>query len=111
MNLTKHKKVILLSGSKKLFILLGRYEKDLSIVDEHLQAHRDFLELGFQKNYFLVSGPQIPRTGGIILSQLKDKKILEDFFSQDPFVKMGIASYQIIEFTPVKYHEAIKELI
>lgn len=94
-----------------MFIVIVHYEKDLSIVDEYLQAHRDFLEQGFQKNYFLASGPQEPRTGGIILSQLKDKKILEDFLAGDPFMKKGIAIYQIIAFTPVKYHESIKDLI
>ena len=76
-----------------------------------MQAHRDFLEQGFQKNYFLASGPQEPRTGGIILSQLKDKKILEDFLADDPFMQKGIAIYQIIAFTPVKYHQSIKDLI
>jgi uncharacterized protein YciI len=94
-----------------MFIVIVHYEKDLSIVDEYLQAHRDFLEQGFQKNYFLVSGPQEPRTGGIILSQLKDKKILEDFLADDPFMQKGIAIYQIIAFTPVKYHQSIKDLI
>ena len=94
-----------------MFIVIVHYEKDLSIVDEYLQAHRDFLEQGFQKNYFLASGPQEPRTGGIILSQLKDKKILEDFLADDPFMQKGIAIYQIIAFTPVKYHQSIKDLI
>jgi uncharacterized protein YciI len=94
-----------------MFIVIVHYEKDLSIVDEYLQAHRDFLEQGFQKNYFLASGPQEPRTGGIILSQLRDKKILEDFLADDPFMQKGIAIYQIIAFTPVKYHQSIKDLI
>ena len=94
-----------------MFVVLLHYEKNLKTVDAHLQAHRDHLELGNQKNYLLASGPQNPRTGGIILSQLKEKVILDAFLREDPFVKMGIASYQIIEFTPVKYHEAIKALV
>ena len=94
-----------------MFVVLMHYEKELQVVDTHLQAHREHLEQGYQRNYLLASGPQNPRTGGVMLSQLKEKTTLEAFLKADPFVKRGIASYQIIEFTPVKYHQAIKALV
>lgn len=94
-----------------MFVIIANYLKPLSEVDKYLQAHRDHLELGYQKNYFIASGPQEPRVGGVILSQLEDKKLLEEFLAQDPFYLNEIASYQMIEFHPVKFHQDFRGLM
>ena len=49
----------------------------------------------FENNYFIASGPQNPRTGGIILSQLQDRKKLEDILKDDPFQIHDIADYKM----------------
>lgn len=87
-----------------MFIVLLVYQKPIEMIDNYLLAHRAFLEEGYQKNYLIASGPQNPRTGGVLISQLKDKKILESFIQQDPFYVHQLADYQIIEFDPVKFH-------
>ena len=87
-----------------MFIVLLNYRKPLQEVDLHLQAHRQFLEEGYRKGYFIASGPQIPRTGGVILSCLSSKEELETLLKQDPFYCHNIASYSIIEFQIVKWH-------
>lgn len=88
-----------------MYLIILTYQKPLDIVEQFLTQHRDYLEMGYQKNYLIVSGPKIPREGGILLSQLRDKKVLIDFLQQDPFYLNGIADFEIIEFTPVKYHQ------
>lgn len=88
-----------------MFIIMVSYIKPLEIVDQHLVAHRLFLEEGYQNNCFVVSGPLNPRTGGVIISQLNDRKRLEDILKRDPFSLYGVAQYEILEFTPVKYHQ------
>jgi uncharacterized protein YciI len=88
-----------------MFVIIVSYLKPIEDVDKFLLEHRAFLELGYQKNYFIASGPQNPRTGGIILSQLKNKKELENILSEDPFSREHLAHYNIIEFEPVKYHQ------
>ena len=87
-----------------MFVILVTYKKPLDIVDKYLSDHANFLDHGYQKNYFIVSGRKNPRTGGIIFSQLKDRNQLEDMIKQDPFYIHEIADYEIIEFTPGKYH-------
>jgi uncharacterized protein YciI len=94
-----------------MFVILSTYLKGIEEVDEFLLAHRNFLQEGYEKNYFIASGPQNPRTGGVILSQLQDKQKLLNFLANDPFQINGIADYQVIEFSPVKYHESFKEFI
>ncbi|HEU5280605.1 MAG TPA: YciI family protein [Gammaproteobacteria bacterium] len=87
-----------------MFVILVTYKKPLETVDKHLVDHADFLEKGYEKNYFIVSGRKNPRTGGIIISQLKDRNQLENILKNDPFYIHEIADYEIIEFIPGKYH-------
>lgn len=94
-----------------MFIIIGRYLKELSVVDEHLQDHRDYLKQGYQNNYLLLSGPKNPRVGGVMISHLKDRTVLEHFLNQDPFYLLGIASYEIIEFNPVQAHPNLTFLL
>lgn len=94
-----------------MFVILSTYLKGIEVVDQFLISHRNFLQEGYDKNYFIASGPQNPRTGGIILSQLQDRQTLVDYLAHDPFLIHGIAHYEVIEFTPVKYHESFREFI
>jgi uncharacterized protein YciI len=94
-----------------MFVILVQYTKAIQEVDQYLSAHRDYLETGYQKGYLMASGPQNPRTGGVLLSQLKDRRILNAFLEHDPFYMHDIASYQVIEFTPVKFHQLLASFI
>lgn len=87
-----------------MFVILVTYKKPLAIVDMHLEDHADFLQKSYEKNYFIVSGRKNPRTGGIIISQLKDRSQLENILQNDPFHIHEIADYEIIEFIPGKHH-------
>ncbi|NDH68525.1 MAG: BMP family ABC transporter substrate-binding protein, partial [Gammaproteobacteria bacterium] len=40
-----------------------------------------------------------------------DKKQLEELMANDPFQIHGIATYTLIEFTPVKYHQNLADLV
>jgi uncharacterized protein YciI len=86
-----------------MFVINLVYKKPLEIVEGYVVEHRLFLDEGYKKNFFIMSGPKNPRTGGIIISQLKDRVQLEKILQQDPFNIHGIADYEIIEFNPIKY--------
>lgn len=94
-----------------MFIIMITYKKPLESVDQYLAAHRLFLEEGYKKNFFIASGPKIPRSGGVIISQLKDRTQLQRILKQDPFQIHDIADYDIIEFDPVKYHTNFSSFI
>lgn len=94
-----------------MFVIQLQYKVSIEKVDQHLVEHRNFLEAGYQKNYFIASGPKNPRTGGIILSQLKDRTQLDNILKQDPFAINHIADYEIIEFTPVKFHPDFESFV
>lgn len=83
-----------------MFIISLDYIKPITVVEEHLAAHREFLEEGFNKGYFLLAGRKNPRTGGIIISSSGDKALLEEFIKSDPFYLYQIAEFSITEFIP-----------
>jgi uncharacterized protein YciI len=94
-----------------MFLILITYKKPIHEIEQHLTVHREFLEEGYQQNYFVVSGPRNPRTGGIVISQLNNRKQLEDIIKNDPFIVHDLVDYEIVEFTPVKYHKDFADFI
>ncbi|MBA3662214.1 MAG: GTP cyclohydrolase [Gammaproteobacteria bacterium] len=87
-----------------MFIVTLTYKQPLEIVDQHLAEHRAYLEEGYRYNFFVTSGPKKPRNGAIIISNLKDREQLEGILKEDPFNVNGVTEYDIVEFTPTKYH-------
>ena len=85
-----------------MFIVMLKYKKPVTQVDEVVAAHRAFLDEGYKKDYFLASGPLNPRNGGVILTRALPRTTLDAVLQNDPFYREGIADYEVIEFDPVK---------
>jgi uncharacterized protein YciI len=85
-----------------MFVLLSRYLKPLDEVDKVLAEHRAFLEKHYASGDLLISGPQNPRTGGVIVTKEMTRDAVEAMLASDPFVREGVSEYQIIEFNPTR---------
>lgn len=83
-----------------MYIVSLTYKVPNDVVDEYLEAHVEFLKEQYRKGYFLASGRKVPRSGGVILSGIDCKEVLDQVISQDPFNQNGVADYEIIEFIP-----------
>lgn len=94
-----------------MYLIILTYQKDLSEVEKHLEAHRAYLDKHYALGHFVASGAQVPRTGGVILCKAGNRGEVEAIIAQDPFYKHQIATYQIIEFTPTKYSEAFGKVL
>lgn len=86
----------------KYFIIEITYTASLDKIDETLPEHRAFLQTGYDKGWLLMSGPQNPRTGGIIVARAPSLEELQNLFTNDPYQVKGQATYRFIEFNPVK---------
>jgi uncharacterized protein YciI len=93
-----------------MFIVNLSYIKPLDAVDKHLSEHVEFLKQQYSKGIFIVSGRKIPRTGGVILARGKSRKELLKILEEDPFLKAGIADYEITQFTPNLFAEGLEVL-
>lgn len=94
-----------------MFVIHIVYTKPLEEVDRYVEAHREYMDLGFKNNLFVTSGPLIPRTGGMIISHEKDRAKIEEFLAKDPYKVNGVAEYQFYEFNPIKFHEGFRNFL
>lgn len=87
-----------------MFVVLLASKKPLEEIKKYLAEHRAFLDQGYNNDFFLLSGPINPRTGGVIISQLKNREQLKSILKQDPFSVHELADYNVIEFNATKQH-------
>ncbi len=91
-----------LNDKVKHFIIKITYKVPLNKIDKILVEHRKFLQEGFSKGMLLFSGPQNPRTGGIVAARAKTTEEIKLFFESDPYKINNYADYEITEFDIVK---------
>lgn len=94
-----------------MFVITIHYKSSIEEIDKYLKAHRDFLDIYYKKGFFLASGPQNPRVGGIIVATGPSREELQEILKLDPFHQAGIAEYEITEFHAIKYRDEIKDLL
>jgi uncharacterized protein YciI len=85
-----------------MFIITLTYLKPAEEIDKLLAAHREYLREQYANGMFLMSGRQVPRTGGIIIATADSRADIEAVIELDPFKEAGAASYTITEFVPTK---------
>ena len=90
-----------------MFLILLTYEKPLDEVDRLMPEHVGFLEECYRAGVFLASGRRVPRNGGVILAVSPSRDDLDEVMRHDPFVREGIARYEIIEFRTSIHHPAL----
>ena len=83
-----------------MFIVSITYTVSLDLVDNLLEEHVKYLKIQYKKGNFIASGRKVPRTGGIILSQVSNLKTLQKIINEDPFKINNLAKYDIEEFIP-----------
>lgn len=85
-----------------MFIIELTYKVPAADIDANMASHIAFLAKYYHSGHFLASGRKEPREGGIIFAKAGGRKEIEDIIAEDPFNKMGLADYRIIEFIATK---------
>src|SRR4051812_10956549 len=73
-----------------IFVLLLTYVRPLEDVDALMSEHMAWVRQQYEAGHFLVSGPRVPRTGGVILARGDDREAIEALAASDPFVTGGV---------------------
>lgn len=84
-----------------MFIISLTYTAPLEQLDVHLADHRAWLEQSIADGWMLLAGRREPRTGGILLARGEREEIAR-LAATDPFVINGVATFELIEFLPVR---------
>ncbi len=94
-----------------MFVVLLHYVQPISVVEAHVQEHRAYLDRHYAAGHFVASGPQVPRTGGVILAQGLSRPELDAVLAEDPFHREQVAQYQVIEFEPKKVAAGLEAML
>ena len=74
------------------------------MVDQYVAAHRAHLATQFAAGKLVMSGPQVPRHGGVIIARLQAREEVEAMMLADPYISNGVATYRVIEFVARATH-------
>ena len=95
----------------KHFIIELTYTVSAERLAEIVVEHRAFLQTGYARGWLLMSGPQAPRVGGMVVARAPSLEDVRQFFQDDPYQVKGAATYRFIEFEPVRLQEWMKDWV
>lgn len=93
------------------FVILTTFKIPYEALGERVAEHRTFLQIGYERGWLLFSGPQAPKTGGLIVARAPSLEALQAFFADDPYLLNGLAEYRFVEFEPVKRQAFLEEWV
>jgi uncharacterized protein YciI len=97
--------------SNNLFVVILKYIAPLEKIEACRPEHLKFLDEQYAQGTFIASGPQIPRTGGIILARGTCRETLANLLKNDPFFVQNLATYEIFETSPTRQLPEFKALL
>lgn len=96
--------------SRNIFVGILTYTGTAEEVDALLAEHRAFLDMYIASGNLIVCGRQNPRTGGVIIGYADSREDMGRILREDPFYKAGIATHEIVEFSPTKWRESFEQI-
>jgi uncharacterized protein YciI len=90
-----------------------RYRAPIEVIEAATEAHRAYLRELKAAGTLVVSGPVVPRTGGVLLLRVPDDNsaaALDAVRDGDPFWKQGLANYELLPWNPVIGREGLDTL-
>ena len=94
-----------------MFLILLDYVAPPAEIDRHVEAHRRHLAEQYEAGRLLLSGPQVPREGGVIIACVHTRDEAEAMMLRDPFVEADMVRYRVIEFVARASHPALGSFI
>lgn len=83
-----------------MFLVLLKFSSNKGQAGQFMEAHRQWIQRGFDDAVFLLAGNLQPSLGGAILVHNTSPSELETRVNDDPFVAQNIVSAEIIEIAP-----------
>src|SRR5690242_10094150 len=83
-----------------LFVVLMHYTKPLADVDRIRAEHISHVERAAGRGIMVAWARRSPPVGGVLVAMAPDRKALDEVLAEDPYVKAGLASPEVVEFKP-----------
>ena len=102
-----------MTAASEYALVLIRYLRPLDDIVAHQEAHRSYLRGLEAEGVLLASGPFEPRNGGGLLLRLPAGDVLGTLArvrDGDPFIRLGLAQYELLPWKPVIGRERLDRL-
>lgn len=76
----------------------------------HLSEHRKFIEQGYARGVFIVSGRGADDDPGVYVGSGMSREELQEFIKGDAFHQQSVAEYEIIQFNASRACDALGRL-
>lgn len=80
------------------YLVISRYLQPAAALDAAMADHQLFLDACYRQGVFILSGPKLPRDGGIILAVTATREELIAVLEQDPFRARGLIDYDVLQW-------------
>lgn len=94
-----------------MFVVLLKFSDNKAKAGEFMEGHKAWIKRGFDDGVFALVGSLAPNSGGGIVAHNISRPDLESRVNDDPFVREGIVSAEIIEIAPSKADERLAFLL
>jgi len=93
----------------KQFVVIFSFKVPLESIGEQLMLqHLAHLRKGYELGYILLYGPREPERGTLAVVRAESRQALGTALASDPLLRTGIATYDFMEFIPVKYPSSLQ---
>jgi len=94
-----------------MFIVLLKFSSNKSQASQYMEAHKDWINRGFDDGVFLLLGSLQPNLGGGFIANDTSLVEIQNRLNDDPFVIHNIVTAEIIEMTPAKSDPRLEFLL
>jgi uncharacterized protein YciI len=81
-----------------VFVVMMKYLVEFELDDPRVEAHRRFLRDQAAAGRVVVSGPRVPRVGGLTVFNVPTTEELHELLQQDPMRQARMIEDEIVEF-------------
>lgn len=85
-----------------MFIILLKFSSNKANASQFMDGHNAWLQDGFEKGIFLLTGTIQPKLGGAIVAHNVQLERIQEIVKKDPFVAEDVVAADILEITPSK---------
>lgn len=94
-----------------MYIVFLRFTERKNEAAKFMQAHKEWIQHGFDTGIFLLAGSLPPQAGGAIVANRIARDELSALVDADPFVVQGIVNAEIVEISPARVDERLGFLL
>jgi uncharacterized protein YciI len=94
-----------------MFLIDLEYTAPLEEVSVYMEVHLNHLKKYYDEKIFVMWGPKVPRTGGVIQAFASSREQIEKIITEDPFYQHKLAEFTITEFLTPVYHPDLMAML